>query len=88
MTELLITGADVLGQGRRDLLIRDGRFADAPDMDGRETLIKERTERDTDRDDRDGDGTKEGECTYKRPGTRGNRCCTSCQRPLPLLSRL
>ena len=30
-TDLLITGADLLGTGRADLLIRDGRFADVAD---------------------------------------------------------
>ncbi len=32
MTDTLITGADVLGQGRRELLLRDGRFADPAEV--------------------------------------------------------
>ena len=34
MNDLLIRGADLLGRGRSDLLIRDGRFIDTADVDG------------------------------------------------------
>jgi dihydroorotase len=34
VTDLLIRGADLVGRGRSDLLIRDGRFVDPRDADG------------------------------------------------------
>jgi dihydroorotase len=34
VNDLLIRGADLLGRGRSDLLIRDGRFIDTADVDG------------------------------------------------------
>ena len=34
MRDLLIRGADLVGHGRSDLLIRDGRFIDPTDIDG------------------------------------------------------
>ena len=34
MRDLLIRGADLVGYGRSDLLIRDGRFIDPTDVDG------------------------------------------------------
>ena len=40
-TEVLIVGADLLGQGRADLLLREGRFADPTTPQGRVLALVE-----------------------------------------------